>query len=250
MAFPSNPTDGQIHNEYVYSSAQKAWMYEFLYGMTPDFPGLSAKDILDKNPRANVNGVYWVRPNSNPAFPIYCNMETDGGGWNILYSTHSDVVPISENNYFDLVETIYQPNTTEFLWLVQNSNESIEALIKVKFSNSYTDWKNNHTGGNGVVLASDEGPDLDAHWYIDLPSIGVLHNYTKSGIIRATQHLGVYDDATRSLHYKRTNEGEHFPWADGSTGAITSEGYLHNSDYNHPTGGEYFEDKLHSVGFR
>ena len=60
------------------------------YGRLQSSPGLSARDILTKNPSAqNTSGVYWIDVDgsgSQPAFQTYCDMEHDGGGWMLVSS--------------------------------------------------------------------------------------------------------------------------------------------------------------------
>ena len=48
-------------------------------GSSPDYPGLSCKDIRDIT-NSNRNGEYWIDPEGkgNP-FKVYCDMTTDGG---------------------------------------------------------------------------------------------------------------------------------------------------------------------------
>ena len=48
-------------------------------GSSPDFPGVSCKDIL-KYTNAKKNGEYWIDPKgTGHPFKAYCDMTTDGG---------------------------------------------------------------------------------------------------------------------------------------------------------------------------
>ena len=48
-------------------------------GSSPDFPGVSCKDIL-KYTNAQKNGDYWIDPKGKGhPIKVYCDMTTDGG---------------------------------------------------------------------------------------------------------------------------------------------------------------------------
>ncbi|XP_044166557.1 uncharacterized protein LOC122950611 [Acropora millepora] len=50
-------------------------------GSSPDFPGVSCKDIR-KSTNAQNNGEYWIDPKGTGLpFKVYCDMTTDEGGW-------------------------------------------------------------------------------------------------------------------------------------------------------------------------
>ncbi|PFX31329.1 Veficolin-1 [Stylophora pistillata] len=54
-------------------------------GEDKDHPGKSCKVIKELNSQGGT-GLYWINPSGGKAFRAYCDQETDGGGWTLVYS--------------------------------------------------------------------------------------------------------------------------------------------------------------------
>ena len=79
--------------------------------------GTSCKTILDVAP-SSTSGEYWIQP-EDTAFPVYCDMSTDGGGWTmVLMVKDNDVNTFKYNSSYWtsttlLNESLVDPSTDE-----------------------------------------------------------------------------------------------------------------------------------------
>ncbi len=81
-----------------------------------------------KNPTGNYtyagvtwDGIYWVKPDSNAAFKVYCDMTTDGWGWTIITNSFANVAWDTTTKPFDVNWTTV---TTLWVWDITNMSNN------------------------------------------------------------------------------------------------------------------------------
>jgi hypothetical protein len=97
--------DSASYNDLVIANILPATIsgidYSYNIGFIEKAPGLSALDILEKNPKALNNQSYWIKPPKLPACLYYCDMHLLSGGWTCLAYYKYNYTTVPDFYYYD-----------------------------------------------------------------------------------------------------------------------------------------------------
>lgn len=91
---------------------------DFLLGKSRSNPAVDCKDVVDNGP-GKMSGTFYVRPQPQyRIMKVYCDNDSEEGGWTLEYSYHKLVDPLTEDNTIpeDIFEvaTNFNPKEEKF----------------------------------------------------------------------------------------------------------------------------------------
>jgi predicted outer membrane repeat protein len=195
-------------------------------------PGTGCDDLFINN-GIKISGVYWIKPlKESPAVPVYCDMETDEGGWSLVYkiagasnmkSTLSvNVAALRESNILDSASG-------------KLDDESIRELCKdqyrvhqgAKAAFSATEKPTYLRFANILEYADDKLSDkYTSNVYSSDPS--TYSNFRQDSYwSRGFSMWGQTNDAILQLNYQDWRLGSHIRLGHGSYSNCGSSGGCH-----------------------
>ena len=160
---PEEILSGTFRGKYNFSS-NVTFQNNLNYDLEKFGPFTSCKDILEKSfefSKIRLNsGIYKINPDGNNEFQVYCDMETDGGGW-IIYLIRNHQTSwdtgwnpnpsLNINSYEDLENKCGDLGLKVFA--DYQSSSSIYWEVALEYLKKQTDYfTNNNNDGGGIAL--------------------------------------------------------------------------------------------------
>ena len=119
-------------------------------GLSIENPALNCKDLKNKTPSVS-SGVYWIDPDGGShgnAFEVYCDQQTDGGGWTLVWS-----YTFTDYKNFNSYSNAVTPRPT---WTFSGANTRVSTTVPLSETHyeamDFALWR---TIGNQVLIKSN-----------------------------------------------------------------------------------------------
>lgn len=129
--------------------------YYSTIGLTKDYPAKRAQDIKGENIQS---GVFWIQPTGSASpLRVYCDMETDGGGWMCAFTCFPRLTSCYVSGAVGGSPTPFDTTQNKF------QDSVIQNMLADGDKTTRTFWFHPSQGGNSVFSDGDI-TDRGAQW--------------------------------------------------------------------------------------